>query len=34
MKFVLTMHLIELVDANVFFLKTWSKLEKFDAGQN
>ena len=33
MRYVLIVHLFELVDVTIFFLKTGSKLEKFDLGQ-
>jgi len=33
MKYVLIVHLFEPVDVRNIFLKTWSKLEKFDLGQ-
>jgi len=35
MKYVSTEHLFEVKDVNIFFfLKTWSKLDKFDLGQS
>jgi hypothetical protein len=33
MKYVLIVYLFELVHANIFFSKTWSKLEMLDLGQ-
>lgn len=33
MQYVLIENLFDLVDVNIFFLKAWPKIEKFNLGQ-
>jgi len=34
MKYILIEHLFELIDVNIFFLKTQAKFKKFDLGES